>query len=132
MNEMSGATAYQKNLKVAGYAVNFYAEPTVTGKIEEEGLGIQDVSDTFDVRKHRDVAAKILGAVYGASVANDFKNAKQVAEFGMYGTPVRTTLLKGKLFAYQLTAGLTNIMTLHFLPAALKLAKQCEKMECGD
>lgn len=131
-DEMSGGTIYHKMIRVGKLPVYFSAEPGVGELIYQENLAVQGQREGYDMRKHIDVAATILQAVYGKTIADDFRHAHVVGDFAIYQEPERITFYKGARFAYQLSGVQTLIFRLNELPQALKNAKECETMQCGD
>jgi hypothetical protein len=137
-DEMSGGTIYNKTVLGGGLKLYFSAEPgygdnggpaTMFG----ESLSIQGVPDSYDLRLHRGVAAKMAGIVYGAAVAADVQGAKTVGDFPLYDAPKqRQSILKGKLYMYQMSGPGLSVAPLSTLAEALKNAKFCATNQCGD
>ncbi len=136
-DEMSGGTIYNKHVKSGGIAIYFSAEAGYgdaggPATIFSENLGLDGPPVGYDLRVHRTIAAKMAKIVYGPAVATDVQNAIVAGDFAIYGSKERISVLKGKLYAYQLNGLGMTVGSRKDLAEILKNLKACATMECGD
>lgn len=137
-DEMSGGTIYNKHVRAGGMAIYFAAEPGYydggagPATMFTEGLSLDGPPEGYDLRAHRATAVKMAKIVYGPTVATDVQNAVVAGDFAIYQTKDRISVLKGKLYAYQLSGPGMTVGSLKSLPQVLKNLEQCATIECGD
>ena len=110
-DEMSGNTYYHAvhhlSPGTTPSEVIFSAEPDVDGTIHRESIAVQHVGDmeSYDIRKHRDVAHIVLVWVYGPALVSDFEDAKLVADYKVYQSPTHIAVYcKGWVCPWKIQA----------------------------
>jgi energy-converting hydrogenase Eha subunit B len=131
-DEMSGATAYSKTVRIAGATFAFGAIAGNGVKSYDETFGVLGASQSYDLRKHRGVAAAMVQAVYGKAVAADLTLAPTVGDFGIFQTNLRVTILRGKRYGYSLAGSSLTVFPVAGVASAVRQAKVCATQSCGD
>ena len=97
---LDGAISYTTSFKAGITTAEFRAisDPAQTRVVRESILYAGP--DDYRLDQHRETAARLLSAVYGSKVADDFRGAP-VAATGSGDVP--TIAYRGKLFGYELS-----------------------------
>jgi hypothetical protein len=95
---LDGAISYTASFKAGITTAEFRAvsDPAQTHVVRESI--VYAGPDDFRLDQHREIAARLLSAVYGSTIADDFRSAP-VAATGYGDLP--TVAYRGKLFGYE-------------------------------
>lgn len=140
-SDVTGGTTYAKEIRAGGLRLSFGAEPNsgpgASGSTQNEILGeelaVLGVPLGYDLRKHRDVAVKMMQIVYGPAIASDLRNARLAGDFAVYhSTTQRFSVLEGGRYAYQLSGPAIFVFERRHLREGLANAPKCASVYCGE
>lgn len=132
MNQMTAQPYFTATFQAGSTPGNFLANFGDDNKVTDESVAVNTSSDTYDILKHLDTAAALVGAVYGSNVGNDFKTATQVGRWTLYGQSQATVLYRGKLYGYEAAYHFVQLISPSRIDAEAKRLADCAKTECGD
>jgi hypothetical protein len=130
--DMSGLPYYTATFHAGSFAGTFMSNVGEDQKILDESVAVQTSNDSYDILKHTDAAGLMLATVYGADLAGDFKNAKTVGTWTLFGETSPTSLYRGKLYGYELAHAFVKLIPLAMVDNEAKILAGCVKQECGD
>ena len=132
MNEMTAQPYFSATFHAGSTPGNFLANFGDDNKATDESVAVDTPSDTYDILKHPDTAIALVNAVYGSSVANDFKTATKVGQWALYGQSHLTALYRGKFYGYEAAYHFVQLIPPSRIDAEAKRLAGCAKTECGD
>jgi len=132
MNQMTAQPYFTATFHAGSTPGNFLANVGDDNKVSDESVAVDTSSETYDILKHLDTAMALVGAVYGANVANDFKTATQVGRWTLYGQSQATVLDRGQLYGYEASYHFVQLIPPSRIDAEAKRLAGCAKTDCGD
>jgi hypothetical protein len=132
MNQMTALPYFTATFHAGSTAGTFLASVGADNTVSDESVAVDTASQTYDILKHLDVAAALVEAVYGSTVANDFKTAAQVGRWTLAGQSQATTLYRGKFYGYEATYHFVELIPSSHVDAEAKRLAGCAKSDCGD
>jgi hypothetical protein len=74
----------------------------------------------------------MLSTVYGRSVAADFKAARKVGSWVLFGEHLSTVLYRGKLYGYETAFTFVKLIPASNVDNEAQILKGCTTHDCGD
>lgn len=131
-SEMSGLPYYTAAFQAGKIAGTFLANVDEGGKISDESVAVSNAPESYDILKHREVAAVMVATVYGSSVSGDFSVALKLGSWRLKAQTQQTELYRGKLFGYEVAYQFVQLLPLAQVAGEAKRLQSCVNTECGD
>jgi hypothetical protein len=120
-----GGTDYIARVSVNRLKGTFHAEPQF-GIVQQEWFALDNVSNSYDARDHRSAVEAILSAVYGPSVAADFRASALAKRSGSL------EIRMGRRYGYALWGNHFWIVLRSIVATFVSNAGRCGALDCTE